>query len=346
VCKFSSDGEFLVSGSADCTLKIWDYNSGKQKKTLEGHIGEVYTCTISPDNKFVVSGSVDKTIKIWNIKTGEMKTFNGHTDTVQFCFVSYNNKYIISFAGDFTAKIWDFASGNEVKSINEISLYWAQIVCMSPNGKFIVYAFGDCTQLKILNLETLQESAPLTGNKEILKTISISSDGRWIIGNAVMHNSFIWDAASQSLVFEIENAEISCLYGGIFVCSIDMFTHTPVIFKMFNTLSSPEMNTKIYKEGTLTKQGHRIKNWKQRFFVLEGFHLKYYKKKGERDPKGVIPLKGCKIESVKSDKKFLFELVTRSSGAKHNTYLIYAQNKAELDEWLEAIQSTINNANM
>jgi len=38
-------------------------------------------------------------------------------------------------------------------------------------------------------------------------------------------------------------------------------------------------SSKIYKEGILTKQGHRIKNWKQRYFVLEGFFLKYYKKK-------------------------------------------------------------------
>jgi len=303
VCKFSSDGEILVSGSADGTLKIWDYISGKDKKTLEGHSGEVYTCSLSLDSNFIVSGSVDKTIKIWNAKSGvEIKTLSGHTDTVQFCFVSYNNKYIISFAGDFTAKIWDFASGNEVKSISAISVFWAQLACISPNGKFIIYAFGDCTQLKVINLETLQETALLTGNKEYLKTISISSDGRWIIGNAIMHNSFIWDVTSQSLVFEIENAEVSCSYGSIFVCSIDMFTHTPIIFKIFNTMSA-DISTKIYKEGLLTKQGHRVKNWKQRYFVLDGFNLKYYKKKGEPNPKGIIPLKGCKIELVNSDKK-------------------------------------------
>jgi len=86
-------------------------------------------------------------------------------------------------------------------------------------------------------------------------------------------------------------------------------------FFVRNNTISTEAN-KISKEGILTKQGHRVKNWKQRYFVLEGFFLKYYKRKGETDPQGVIPLKGCKIERIKSDKKFLFELVSRSSDAK------------------------------
>jgi len=30
---------------------------------------------------------------------------------------------------------------------------------------------------------------------------------------------------------------------------------------------------------------------------------------------------------------------------KNDSYLIYAQNKAELDEWLEAIQSAIHKSN-
>lgn len=39
--------------------------------------------------------------------------------------------------------------------------------------------------------------------------------------------------------------------------------------------------------GYLVKQGHRIKNWKRRWFVLSGRFLTYYRKAGEADPAGV-----------------------------------------------------------
>jgi len=44
-------------------------------------------------------------------------------------------------------------------------------------------------------------------------------------------------------------------------------------FFVRNNTISTEAN-KISKEGILTKQGHRVKNWKQRYFVLEGFFFK------------------------------------------------------------------------
>ena len=34
---FSADGKYVVSGSGDRTVRIWDVESGKQLKKLEGH---------------------------------------------------------------------------------------------------------------------------------------------------------------------------------------------------------------------------------------------------------------------------------------------------------------------
>lgn len=57
-----------MSGSWDKTIKIWDAESGKCIKTLEGHTKGVRSIAFSPDGKHIVSGSNDNTIKIWEIE--------------------------------------------------------------------------------------------------------------------------------------------------------------------------------------------------------------------------------------------------------------------------------------
>ena len=66
----SSDSKYIVSGSYDKTIKIWNLESGQEIKTLKGHSESVNSVAISSDNKYIVSGSADNSIKIWNIESG------------------------------------------------------------------------------------------------------------------------------------------------------------------------------------------------------------------------------------------------------------------------------------
>ena len=67
----SPNGKYVVSGSRDNSIKIWDIETSTCLNTLENHSDFVSSVAISPDGKYIVSGSYDKTIKIWDIKTAE-----------------------------------------------------------------------------------------------------------------------------------------------------------------------------------------------------------------------------------------------------------------------------------
>jgi len=84
----SSDSRFMVSGSADRSIKIFDIENRKQihhfKDAHEGSkrnlnfsltkasIGSIRSIAISSDNKFIASGSNDKSIKLFDLNSKEM----------------------------------------------------------------------------------------------------------------------------------------------------------------------------------------------------------------------------------------------------------------------------------
>lgn len=68
----SSDGLYLLSGSDDKTVKLWDISSGVCLCTFDGHEGAVTSVAFSPDCTYVVSASRDATVRVWTL---DRKTF-------------------------------------------------------------------------------------------------------------------------------------------------------------------------------------------------------------------------------------------------------------------------------
>jgi len=45
----SPDGNYIVSGSDDTTVKVWKLGTGRLVRTLKGHEGSVTSVAVSPD---------------------------------------------------------------------------------------------------------------------------------------------------------------------------------------------------------------------------------------------------------------------------------------------------------
>ena len=104
---FSPDGQYIVSGSSDKTVKLWDVEDRVLLHTFKGHESGVNFVVFSPDSQYIVSGSSDKTAKLWNVEDRVLlHTFTGSDKMVNSADFSPDGQYIVSGSSDMTLKLW------------------------------------------------------------------------------------------------------------------------------------------------------------------------------------------------------------------------------------------------
>merc|ERR1719461_1839644 len=201
----SSDGHFALSASWDCTLRLWDLNTGLTENQFRGHTKDVLSVAFSSDNRQVVSGSRDRTIRLWNV-IGDCKYIMGqdsgsatsHDDWVTCVRFSPNTEepVIISCGCDGLVKVWDLQKC-ELK-FNLIG-HSAQIntVTVSPDGSLCASGGKDGVAM-LWDLNEGGNLSTLDAGKEI-NALTFSPNRYWLCA-ATGSDIKIWDLESKQEV--------------------------------------------------------------------------------------------------------------------------------------------------
>jgi WD40 repeat protein len=134
---YVGDGNRLVSGSWDKTVRVWDAASGMSLKTLTGHTSAVNAVAVSPQGGLIAAGSSDKTIRIWDAASYKLlHTLKGHTGAVRKVVFTADGKRLLSGSDDGNVRIWEVDSGKSIKTIKANSLGVMSIAVRSDQSIF------------------------------------------------------------------------------------------------------------------------------------------------------------------------------------------------------------------
>lgn len=113
---FSSNGDRIITASADHTAKVWDLD-GRLLKDITKHKEKVINAIFSGDDKYIISASIDGTAILWK-QNGDYIAELKHNGIINSIVFSADNKYILTSSTDGTAKMWDL-QGNLLADMDQ-----------------------------------------------------------------------------------------------------------------------------------------------------------------------------------------------------------------------------------
>ena len=143
--EFSLDGEFLLSGSDDKTVKLWDVGTLKFRASYLGHNNWVRTARLSPDTSLIASGGEDAKVILWETeKKKALKEFNDHEKRIND--VRFYEECIVSCSDDATIQFHDVRSSKLVQlynshgdSVRQLSLFDKYMVSVADDAEIRIW---------------------------------------------------------------------------------------------------------------------------------------------------------------------------------------------------------------
>ena len=265
---YSPDGNTLVSGCKDRTVRLWNAITGELKNTIE-HTAQIWSVAYSPDGSTIASTSFDNTVRLWDAATGRLLNTMEHTDWFPSVAYSPDGHTLASGCWDNTVRLWDAATG---RLLNTLTGHTGPVnsVAFSPDGTTLATGSVDGTVL-------LWELIPAADTPENI-AVDVNGDGTVphvdVDNNGVVNVvDLIWVAANfgRTIVGKtIGNPDVN---GDGVVDEVDLLLVIEVLKAKTEAAGAPALGETSLQQWIVEAKRHNVDDeiLKKGIAVLEQF---------------------------------------------------------------------------
>lgn len=191
---FNHDGDTLVAGCGDRTMRLFDVSTGKQTRVLRQHADWVQAVAFNPKGSQLVSVSRDRTARVFDTATWEIEsTYQGHdTPVLAATFTADGSRIVTAARG--VGHVWHPEKASKRGELDELGGDVRQFAA----GPFGVAAGCSDGAVRIYQAEDKLPWLTLTGHHDSVQSLAFSPRTDWIASGSADGEVIVWsfDCAS------------------------------------------------------------------------------------------------------------------------------------------------------
>ncbi|KAJ3415807.1 Transducin (beta)-like 3 [Chytridiales sp. JEL 0842] len=208
---------FVVTGSQDRTIKVWDISSIhktassnetqklKSQYTFQAHDKDINSIAIAPNDKVFATGSQDKTAKIWSTSEGTLLgVCKGHRRGVWSVVFSNVDQVLATSSGDKTIKLWSVSDYSCLKTF-EGHLNSVLKVSFVTVGMQIV-SVGSDGLVKLWNIKNNECVATFDNHDDKIWALTTNKSESFIVTGSADSKITIWEDCTEQEELERSQA--------------------------------------------------------------------------------------------------------------------------------------------
>jgi WD40 repeat protein len=219
----SEDGRFLVTGSQDKTLRVWNLDRNRCLKMIPlpaegGQQGAVFALDLAPDGRIVAVGgwmgqeagdvSVGKILLLTMPEGRLVRTLTYAPSPVYTLSFSPDGKFLASGSGDGVVRVWNMDQNVLVHSFSGHtgavrSLAWID------SRRFV--SGGDDGRIVAWGLDAGGNIGQLEGHTDRVACLAVSSGGRVLVSGGYDKSVREWDLSTMRFVRQLNVGDVPVL---------------------------------------------------------------------------------------------------------------------------------------
>ncbi|KAI7977467.1 hypothetical protein EIK77_007089 [Talaromyces pinophilus] len=235
------DGKSMVTGSADKTVKFWDFKvvqeeiPGTKRTTPKLKLvhsrtlkvsDDVLSVRFSPDEKLLAVALLDNTVKVFFVDT--LKLFlnlYGHKLPVLNMDISYDSKMIVTCSADKNVRLWglDFGDCHKAFFAHQDSIM--AVAFMPNNNEGNGHNFFSASKDRVIKYwdgDKFEQIQKLEGHHGEIWALAISHSGEFLVSASHDKSIRVWDQTDEQIFLEEEREkELEELYENTLTTSLE-----------------------------------------------------------------------------------------------------------------------------